>query len=73
MVLVPGEERGRENAVEEVEAGMVEMGVWEKVIGLVGLTGETAMERGVGEEAAWVGVEGVLFPPFCGRNQSLQS
>ena len=67
-VLELGEERGRAKAEDEgeVEEEMVELGVWEKVIGLVGWTGETAaMERGVGEEAAGVGVDGELFPPFC--------
>lgn len=33
------------------------------MMGLLGCTGDTATERGVGEEATGVGVDGVL-PPF---------
>ena len=33
-------------------------------MGLPGCTGDTATERGVGEEVAGVGVVGVLLPPF---------
>ena len=41
-------------------------GGWEEedMMGLPGWTGETAIESGVGEEEAWVGVEGELPPPF---------
>ena len=40
-------------------------GVWEDMMGFPGCTGETATDSGVGEEAAGVGVDGVLLPPFC--------
>ena len=39
----------------------------EDMMGLPGCTGDTAMERGVGEEVASVGVDGVLLPPFWRR------
>ena len=66
MVLVPvaDGESGREREAVEVERVGMEGG-WEEMMGLVGLTGETAIERGVGEEEMGVGVEGVLLPPFC--------
>lgn len=48
-----------------------ERDVWEDMMGLPGCTGDTAMERGVGEEAAGVGVDGVLLPPFC-RHTTVQ-
>jgi hypothetical protein len=35
------------------------------MMGFPGCTGDTAMERGVGEEAVGVGVDGALLPPFC--------
>ena len=55
--------------VEVREEGRVDeerAGGWEEedMMGLPGWTGETAIESGVGEEEAWVGVEGELPPPF---------
>ena len=51
--------------MEEERAG----GCEEDIMGFPGWTGETAMESGVGEEEAGVGVVGALPPLFCNRQK----